>query len=66
EDIAAEKEATAAQVALSWAINYHGDTIVAIPGASKPYQAEQNAGAMRVSLSSEQMNSLSTLSWELL
>jgi aryl-alcohol dehydrogenase-like predicted oxidoreductase len=65
QEIAIEQEATAAQVALSWAINYHGDTIVAIPGASKTYQAEQNAGAMRVALSSEQMDSLSTLSLEL-
>ncbi|MHA2433403.1 MAG: aldo/keto reductase, partial [Candidatus Thorarchaeota archaeon] len=65
EAIAVEKEATAAQVSLSWATNYHGDTIVAIPGASKTYQAEQNAGAMRVSLSSEQMETLSTLSLEL-
>ncbi|MFW9803449.1 MAG: aldo/keto reductase [Candidatus Thorarchaeota archaeon] len=65
EAIAREHEATAAQVALSWTINYHGDKVVAIPGASKPYQAEQNAGAMRVSLTSEQMESLSTLSSEL-
>ncbi|MFX0046260.1 MAG: aldo/keto reductase [Candidatus Hermodarchaeota archaeon] len=65
EEIAVEQEATAAQVALSWATNYHGDTIVAIPGASKTYQAEQNAGAMRVSLSSEEMETLSTLSLEL-
>jgi aryl-alcohol dehydrogenase-like predicted oxidoreductase len=65
EEIAVEQEATAAQVALSWAINYHGDTIVAIPGASKAYQAEHNAGAMHISLSSEQMESLSTLSLEL-
>ncbi|MFW9968496.1 MAG: aldo/keto reductase [Candidatus Thorarchaeota archaeon] len=65
EAIAREHEATAAQVALSWTINYHGDKVVAIPGASTPYQAEQNAGAMRISLASEQMESLSTLSSEL-
>ncbi len=65
EAIALEHEATAAQVALSWTTNYHGDTVVAIPGASKTYQAEQNAGAMRVSLTSEQMSTLSTLSAEL-
>ncbi|MFW9799722.1 MAG: aldo/keto reductase [Candidatus Thorarchaeota archaeon] len=65
EAIALEHEATAAQVALSWAVNYHGDKIVAIPGASKTYQAEQNAGAMRVSLTSEQMETLSSLSLEI-
>jgi aryl-alcohol dehydrogenase-like predicted oxidoreductase len=65
EAIAHEHEATAAQVALSWTTNYHGETVVAIPGVSKTYQAEQNAGAMQVSLSSEQMDNLSTLSLEL-
>lgn len=65
EAIALEHEATAAQVVLSWAVNHHGDTIVAIPGASKTYQAEQNAEAMRVSLTSEQMETLSSLSLEL-
>ncbi|MHA2384824.1 MAG: aldo/keto reductase [Candidatus Thorarchaeota archaeon] len=65
DSIAGEHEATAAQVALSWTANYHGDAIVAIPGASKTYQAEQNADAMRVSLSSEQMGALSASSAEL-
>lgn len=65
EAIALEHEATAAQIALSWTINYHGDTIVTIPGSSKTYQAEQNAGAMRISLSSEQMESISSLSLEM-
>lgn len=63
--IASEHNATAAQVALSWTINYHGDTVITIPGASKPYQVEQNAGAMKLSLSSEQMESISTLSLEI-
>jgi aryl-alcohol dehydrogenase-like predicted oxidoreductase len=62
EAIADEHEAVAAQVSLSWGINYHGDTIVAIPGATVPMQAEQNAGAMRINLTSEQMDTLATLS----
>ena len=65
ETIASEHDATVAQVTLSWTTNYHGDTVIAIPGASKTYQAEQNAGAMRISLSSEQMETISTLSLEL-
>ncbi|MHA3964429.1 MAG: aldo/keto reductase [Candidatus Thorarchaeota archaeon SMTZ1-45] len=65
EAIGSEHNATAAQVALSWTINYHGDTIITIPGASKPYQVEQNAGAMKLSLSSEQMESISDLSLEI-
>ena len=65
EEIAVEQEATAAQVALSWVINCQGETIVTIPGASKSYQAEQNAGAMHVSLTREQINSLSSLSLDI-
>ncbi|MGY5876109.1 MAG: aldo/keto reductase [Candidatus Thorarchaeota archaeon] len=66
ESIAHEHDATAAQVSLSWATNIHDETIVAIPGASKPIQAEQNARSMQLSLSSEQMETLSTLSQEVI
>jgi aryl-alcohol dehydrogenase-like predicted oxidoreductase len=55
EAIALEHEATIAQIVLNWTVNYHGDTIVSIPGATKTYQAEDNANAMRLSLSKEQM-----------
>ncbi|MHA1904632.1 MAG: aldo/keto reductase [Candidatus Thorarchaeota archaeon] len=61
EAIALEHDATAAQIALNWAVNYHGETIVAIPGASKTVQAEQNAGAMRIRLSSEQLETVNSL-----
>ncbi|MCK5239141.1 MAG: aldo/keto reductase [Candidatus Thorarchaeota archaeon] len=65
ESIASDHEAIAAQVSLSWNTNYHGETIVAIPGASKPIQSQQNAGAMKVNLSSEEMEHLSNLSLEI-
>ncbi|MFW9810045.1 MAG: aldo/keto reductase [Candidatus Thorarchaeota archaeon] len=66
EAIASEHQATIAQIVLNWTANYHGETIVAIPGASKTYQAKQNAGAMRISLSREQLETISTLSHECL
>ena len=66
EAIASEHEATIAQVVLNWTVNYHGETIVTIPGSSKTYQAEQNAGAMRISLTKEQLETISTLSHECL
>jgi aryl-alcohol dehydrogenase-like predicted oxidoreductase len=66
EGIAKEHEATIAQIVLNWTVNYHGATIVAIPGSSKTYQAEQNAGAMRISLTKEQLETISTLSHECL
>ena len=65
EAIALEHEATVAQITLSWTTTFHGDTIVAIPGATKTYQAEQNAGAMRIELSSEQMKAISAQSLDL-
>ena len=65
ESIALEQNATAAQITLNWTTNYHDDTVVAIPGSSKPYQAEQNAKSMMIHLSSEQMEAISTESLEL-
>ncbi len=65
ETIALEHEATVAQITLSWTTTFHGDTVVAIPGATKTYQAEQNAGAMRIELSSEQMEAISAQSLDL-
>ncbi|MFW9909237.1 MAG: aldo/keto reductase [Candidatus Thorarchaeota archaeon] len=62
EAIANEVNATPAQVSLSWGTNFHGPSIVAIPGASKPNQAIQNAGSMRVHLSREQMEVLNDAS----
>ena len=50
EEIAAEHQASVAQAALNWLINYRGETVVAIPGASKARQAADSAGAMKFSL----------------
>jgi aryl-alcohol dehydrogenase-like predicted oxidoreductase len=49
-------------VALSWIIQFHGDTIVAIPGASSSEQALQNAQAMKVTLSSAELTRLDQVS----
>lgn len=51
ERIAAQHKASPTQVALSWLINAHGDTVVAIPGASSVAQVKQNAGALTLQLS---------------
>ncbi len=61
-EIAQRYDATAAQVALNWLVNFHGDSVVAIPGASKPIQAEESAGAMKFKLSDEEMIQLDELS----
>lgn len=60
--LASKYEATTSQVALSWLINYHGDTVVAIPGATKVQYAKENAAAMKLRLSPEDMKLLDEVS----
>jgi diketogulonate reductase-like aldo/keto reductase len=43
------------QIALNWLINFHGNTVVAIPGATKEIHVKENAGAMYFRLSDEDM-----------
>ncbi len=62
DEIAAAHERTPGQVALNWLIHAHGETIVAIPGASKTNHAEQSAGVMSFSLSEEERQRLDRLS----
>ena len=57
-EIGEKYEATPAQVALNWLINFHGETVVAIPGASKVKHAEESAGAMHFKLSEEELTRL--------
>jgi aryl-alcohol dehydrogenase-like predicted oxidoreductase len=61
-EIAAAHQASISQVALAWLITYYGDTVVAIPGASKPHHAEEAAGAMKVTLSEQETQRLADLS----
>jgi aryl-alcohol dehydrogenase-like predicted oxidoreductase len=58
EDIAVAHNCTASEVALSWAVNFHGETIVAIPGATKLEHVRQNVGALTLKLSPEEMAKL--------
>jgi aryl-alcohol dehydrogenase-like predicted oxidoreductase len=62
EDIAKTHGVTASQVAINWLINFHGDTVVAIPGASKVRHAEQNVGAMTFILSDAELSRIDNLS----
>jgi len=64
EEIAADRGVTAAQVALNWLVNYNGELVVAIPGASKPRHAEESAGAMDFELSAGEMERLDKVSRE--
>ena len=54
--------AAVAQVALAWQTSFHGDTIVAIPGASRPAQAEQAAAAAELRLTDRELSRIDELS----
>ena len=60
--IAAAHGSKPAQVALAWLTTFHGDTVVAIPGATSVTQAQSNVGAMKVSLGAAELAQLDTLS----
>jgi len=63
--VAVAHSATVGQVALAWLTCYYGDTVVAIPGASKPHHAEEAGGAMRIALSEEETRRLALLASQL-
>lgn len=56
--IGAAHGASPAEVALSWLLNAHGQTVVAIPGASSSEQARRNARAMTLRLNAEEIDAL--------
>lgn len=63
-ELAVHHGVTPSQVALSWVINNQGPLVVAIPGATSPEQARDNAGALDVQLTREEMDRLSAVSAE--
>jgi len=60
--LAVKYQATPSQVALNWLIHFSGDTVVAIPGATKTSHAAENTGAMKFALLSEDMHLLDEVS----
>ncbi len=60
--IALKYQATPAQVALNWLIGYHGETVVAIPGASRAGQVGDFTATMSFRLSDEDMAELEHVS----
>ena len=62
KNIAEEYNATSSQVALNWLINFHGDMVVAIPGATKIKQAKENTGAMNFVLNKKNLDILDQVS----
>jgi len=62
KELAIKYNVTPSQVALNWLIQYNGDTVVAIPGATKEIHVKENCGAMSFSLSDEDMVRLDNVS----
>ena len=58
KELAVKYNATPAQVALNWLIYFHGETVVAIPGATKEIHVKENTGAMSFRLSDSDMDRL--------
>ena len=59
-EIAAERDATAGQVALAWVLE-RSDNIVAIPGTTKLENLKQNLGAANVVLNQAALGRLDAL-----
>ena len=55
--VAAERGATPAQVALAWVLA-QGEDIVPIPGTKRPEYLEQNAGALEIELTAEELEAI--------
>ena len=62
EEIGTRYSVTAAQVALNWLINSQGDLVVTIPGVTKVSQAVESAGAMKFSLTADEIARLDEVS----
>jgi aryl-alcohol dehydrogenase-like predicted oxidoreductase len=54
-ELALKYNRSCSQVSLNWLINFHGDMVVAIPGATKESHARENTGAMSFTLADSDM-----------
>ena len=57
EEMAADKDVTAAQLALAWVLA-RGEDVVAIPGTTKPHRVEENVAALDLELTDEDLRRL--------
>jgi aryl-alcohol dehydrogenase-like predicted oxidoreductase len=60
--VASAHAAAPSQVALNWLVSFWGEAVLAIPGASKPSQAAEAAGAMKFELTRSELDSIDALS----
>jgi aryl-alcohol dehydrogenase-like predicted oxidoreductase len=62
KSIALKYQVSPSQIALNWVINANGETVFAIPGATKAGHALDNAGAMNFELSEDEIVYLNEVS----
>lgn len=62
EEKAAKYGVSQTQIALNWLIHFHGETVVAIPGASKVHHVEENIGALQFTLSRDDLDEINEAS----
>lgn len=62
EKLAGKYNATSSQIALNWVVNFCGDSVVAIPGATQLKQAEENAGSLKFKLTKDELEQLDEIS----
>tara|TARA_R110001599_G_scaffold99080_1_gene254164 strand:+ start:7097 stop:8098 length:1002 start_codon:yes stop_codon:yes gene_type:complete len=65
ERIAGKHNATPAQISLAWITQYHGNLVLAIPGANSAKQALSNSRSMYISLSQSELDELDAVSSKL-
>ncbi|OPH48200.1 aldo/keto reductase [Paenibacillus ferrarius] len=66
EELSHNYDASPTQIALNWLIHAHGDTVFAIPGASKMHHAEENVKAMQFTLSTDEIQQVNNISKQVL
>ena len=54
-ELANKYQISTSQIALNWLVNFHGNTVFAIPGATKESHAMENTGAMSFQLTPDDM-----------
>jgi aryl-alcohol dehydrogenase-like predicted oxidoreductase len=62
KELALKYGVSPSQIGLNWVINYHGETVLAIPGATKERHVKENLGALDFRLSDEDMLRLDNVS----
>jgi aryl-alcohol dehydrogenase-like predicted oxidoreductase len=62
QELAEKYGRTPAQIALNWLLQAQGELVVAIPGATKVSQAQENAGALTFALTQDDIDYLTEVS----